>query len=382
MKDFFSNVEIGVLLQIISLFIAVTTFIIARTIEKNRDRKTANREIYQKLELASIDLFRFEAKNLELIRPVWEENAAFPEEGTAEFKATANYVCQMLNLFEIALKFREDKILPPDVFGSWVAWFHDLVTAPGFRFFWEDQKWDYLPQLRHIMNAGLQIQTEESDPEVIESKFYQYVSHVLKCDIIGGWTEKDENSPYDDFWDRQGIQKASKAKTGFSPELVSVDWVVEKTDTPELAALFVRNSKNNYISHGEIQVGRAIDEKEWIADIKAHMTTEFSEALQATPFGPSRIIGAKYDGKYIGLALLEYSEYPKGWYATLSDIVVDKQFRHFNIGETMIKWVALHLKEHNISELFAESNLLNETAHNFLNKMGFKTLSKVFRKNI
>ncbi len=382
MREFFSNIEVGVILQIVSLFIAVTTFIVARAIEKMRDRRTANREIYQKLELASIDLFRFEARNLDLIRPVWEEGAKMPDSGTAEFKATTNYVCQMLNLFEIAIKFRQDRILPPDVFGSWVAWFHDLLTAPGFPLFWEDQKWDYLPQLRHIMNAGLKLKEEETDPEVIESKFYQYVSHVLKCDIIKGWTEEGEDTPYDDFWDRNNQDKNRKMSTEFDTKKLTIDWIIEDSQVPALAQLFIQNSKVNYISHGEIQVGRAINDKEWVEDIKEKMEREFKEALKASPFGPSHLVGAKYKNEYIGLILMEYNESPRGWFATLSDIVVDSRFRNQDLGEKMVKWVTQHLREHNIDQLFAESNLQNEPAHHFLNKMGFKTLSKVFRKRI
>lgn len=382
MRDFFSNIEVGVILQIVSLFIAVATFVIARAIEKMRDRRTANREIYQKLELASIDLFRFEARNLDLIRPVWEQEAKMPESGTAEFKATTNYVCQMLNLFEIAIKFRQDRILPPDVFGSWVAWFHDLVTAPGFPLFWEDQKWDYLPQLRHIMNAGLKLIAEETDPEVIESKFYQYVSYVLKCDIIRGWTEEGEDTPYDDFWDRNKPHKPSKESKEFDLEKFAIEWITEEAQASNLAQLFIQNSKVNYISHGEIQVGRAINEKEWAPDIKEQMETEFREAMEASPFGPSHLIGARYKNDYIGIILLEYTESSGGWFATLSDIVVDSRFRNQDLGEKMVKWVSAHLKENEISQLFAESNLHNEPAHHFLNKMGFRTLSKVFRKNI
>ncbi|KAA3641498.1 MAG: GNAT family N-acetyltransferase [Bacteroidetes bacterium] len=344
MREFFSNIEVGVIVQILSLFIAVATFIIARAIEKMRDRRTANREIYQKLELASIDLFRFEARNLDLIRPVWEKDTNLPAPGTAEFKATTNYVCQMLNLFEIAIKFRQDRILPPDVFGSWVAWFHDLVTAPGFPLFWEDQKWDYLPQLRHIMNAGLKLKAEETDPEVIESKFYEYVSHVLKCDIVRGWTEEGENTPYDDFWDRNKQVRKSKKVTEFNTQKMTVDWITDVSQVPALAQLFIHNSKENYISHGEIQVGRAISDKEWAEDIKEQMEKEFKEALEASPFGPSHLVGASYKNEYIGLILLEYTEFPGGWFATLSDIVVDSRFRNRDLGEKMVKWVTEHLK--------------------------------------
>ena len=236
-------IENDTLLQIISLFIALATFIIARAIEKKRDRRIANRDTYQKLELASIDLFRFEATNLDLIRPVWEKDEPIPAQGTAEFKATSNYVCQMLNLFELAIKFREDKILPPDVFGSWVAWFHDLVTAPGFPVFWEDQKWDYLPQLRNIMNSGLHLIEEEPDEEVMESRFYEYVSHVFKCDVVAGWTDASEDTPFDDFWRRNNPKHNRNKGKELDMTQLAIWWVTDDSEVQAMVKLFVENSK-------------------------------------------------------------------------------------------------------------------------------------------
>lgn len=382
MGKIFLIIDKDILFQVISLFIALATFITARAIEKKRDRRIANRDTHQKLELASMDLFRFEGENINLIKPVWEKEAVMPAHGTAAFKATSNYVCQMLNLFELAVKFREDKILPPDVFGSWVAWFHDLVTAPGFPVFWEDQKWDYLPQLRNIMNAGLHLIEEEPDEEVIESRFYEYVSHVFKCDVVAGWTDASEDTPFDDFWRRNNPKHNRNKGKELDMTQLSIRWVTDDSEVQAMVKLFVENSKKNYISHGEIQVGRAINEKEWTQDIAIRMATEFNDALKKSPFGPSRLIGAYFDGKPVGLALVEYDENPNGWYATLSDIAVDKTYRNLNIGEQIVHWIFNHLKENNIPQLFAESNLHNEPAHQFLNKLGFKTLSKVFKKNI
>ena len=71
------------ILSAASFFFAVITFLVAHFVSKYRDRIVANREIYQQLELASLDLFRFEADHLELIKPLWEAGAPPPAAGTA-----------------------------------------------------------------------------------------------------------------------------------------------------------------------------------------------------------------------------------------------------------------------------------------------------------
>ncbi len=192
-----TEISIDTAIEAFSIFAATLTFVFAQGIEKRKDRKQANRESYEELEFASIDLFRFEAENIDLIRPIWEENREIPDKKTAEFIVLMNYVCQMLNLFEMALKFRRDKILRPEVFGTWIAWFQLLVCAPGFPEIWKEVRMDYLPELRKIMDGGVRIALKETDEDVIEEQFYAFVSTIVKCKIITQWVEK-RNAEEDD----------------------------------------------------------------------------------------------------------------------------------------------------------------------------------------
>ncbi|MBK9106438.1 MAG: GNAT family N-acetyltransferase [Saprospiraceae bacterium] len=368
------------IVQIAGVTVAAASIIIAHAIQRSRDRKIARRDIYQKLEFASVELFRFEADHLDLIRPIWEEGRPLPPKGTAEYVAIMNYICQVLNLFELAIKFRNDKTMPPDIFGSWVAWFYLLLRAPGFPPIWEETKWNYLPQLRKVMDGGLKLLKTEPKPIKQEGLFYEYVSFHLRCNVVQGWTAADEDNPLDDFW--KSRQKTKRSKQMTEAEHITIKWITDQAIAPDLAKLFVANAGSAYISHGEIQEGRAINTTEWSPDLESKLTKEFNAASCNPPFQDANLIGAFQHEKLIGFMLLEFTKGPSGTFATMSDIIVDKHYRNMHIGEKLITWVAEQLQAKGITEMYAESNITNEVAHVFLKNMGFRTISKVFRKEI
>ena len=61
-------------INIAAVVVALGTFLWSQRSEGRKNRKMAAREVYQGLELAAIDLFRFEANNIGLIRPIWEKD--------------------------------------------------------------------------------------------------------------------------------------------------------------------------------------------------------------------------------------------------------------------------------------------------------------------
>ena len=376
-----TEISIDTIIQAISIIGAALTFVFAQSIEKKKDRKQANKESYQQLEFASIDLFRFEAENIELIRPIWEENREIPSKNTAEYIVLMNYVCQMLNLFEMAIKFRKDKTLLPEVFGTWIAWFQLLVMSPGFHEIWKDVRMDYLPELREIMDSGILIAKQETDKDLCKSNFYQFVSSVIKCDTISEWNDNKKEQDKESFRNKI-FRKQINKKNKIDLEQLSFKWIHDLSETEKLTKLFISNSKEDYISHGEIQEGRAYNENTWSNGILTILTSEFNDALKNELFYHSNIVAAYLSNNLVGFALVEYKNSPNDSYAVLSDIIVDKNYRNNNIGEKLIKWVLIQLNNNNIKSLFAESNINNHVAHQFLIKLGFKPISKVFKQNI
>jgi hypothetical protein len=150
-----------------------------------RDTRNKRREIYQNLELASVDIFRFEAQNSTIVEKVWFAGK-LPKKGTVEYETVRAYVYQILNLFEMAVRFRRQGIMPNDVFGSWVIWFYDLCSAPGFSALWPDMRWNYLPELREILTEGLTI-TSRHDAEAARQKFFEFMATQFRDKSIRLW---------------------------------------------------------------------------------------------------------------------------------------------------------------------------------------------------
>lgn len=181
------------IIQSLSIIFGFVIFIITHILSKMRDRAVANRETYQILELASIELFRFEANHIEIIRPVWEDSVPVPPEGKAEHIVVIDYVCQILNLFEMAIRFRKEGVVPPQVFGSWVIWFYNLSNAPHFPEIWEEVRWDYTIDLREIINEGVRLKKEKLDEEERREQFFINVSKIFRCKAISDYAPRLTN---------------------------------------------------------------------------------------------------------------------------------------------------------------------------------------------
>lgn len=377
-----TTISIDTIIQATSILVATLTFVFAQAIEKRKDRKQANRESYQQLEFASIDLFRFEAENIDLIRPIWEEGIEIPSRNTAEYIVLMNYTCQMLNLFEMALKFRKEKTLLPEVFGTWIAWFKLLIYSPGFRKIWINVRMDYLPELREIMDGGLLIAQKENDEDRFEEKFYQFVSSIIKRKTFTKWVEVRNKIESELLRNNKFKKKGNSKNNTIDLRQLSCKWVTELSETEKLTTLFINNTKENYISHSEIHEGRAYDDKTWSSDLLAMLNSEFNEAIRNKLFFQSNIVAAYINNNLVAFALVEFKTSPNGSYAVLSDIIVDKNYRKNKIGENLLKWIVTQLNNNSIKSLFAESNIQNSPAHQFLIDNGFTALSTVFKKDI
>ncbi|MBK7696427.1 MAG: hypothetical protein IPI30_19580 [Saprospiraceae bacterium] len=159
------------LINLSTVIVAVVTFFITQRSENIKNRKVANREIYMNLELAAIDLFRFEADHIELIRPIVEDGKKLPTKGSAERLIANNYVCQILNLFEMAINFRKEGIMPFEVFESWISWFSELISYPGFKEIWLELGDDYSNDLGEVLNRGLKLKEEDLSSAQFNRKF-------------------------------------------------------------------------------------------------------------------------------------------------------------------------------------------------------------------
>ncbi len=155
-------------------------------VSKRRDRHLQRRELYQSLELASLDIFRFEAEHPELVEALWVEGSLPPESDVAARYAAENYAAQFLNLFEIAVRLRSEAALPEEAFGSWVAWIWIVAGAPGFATLWPSLRRHYVERLRSLMDDAIELQDQVDG----EAAFYATVGGMFQCPIVRDWPQR------------------------------------------------------------------------------------------------------------------------------------------------------------------------------------------------
>jgi hypothetical protein len=170
--------------------------LISWLLEKRKENKLTQRELYQQIELASIDLFRFEGENEELISYVWEKKD-LPPRDSAKYYCIVEYVAQILNLFEITCRFKKQKVIEDQVFGTWVKWFFDMWFAPNFPVFWEAAQLNYTSELQGIMACGRKVRKlfdeskkpyEEMEESLLKT-FYTDVGTLTKNKNICMWLD-------------------------------------------------------------------------------------------------------------------------------------------------------------------------------------------------
>ncbi|MDR2923354.1 MAG: hypothetical protein LBU85_08445 [Treponema sp.] len=106
----------GILTAVIALASFLYMSIRQREIEKN--------SMYQQLELASIELFRWEASNRAELEKIME---AYPNVTESDKKLLESHCTQTMNLFELCIHNENTRTLPKKVFGSWLP-----LTIPLF----------------------------------------------------------------------------------------------------------------------------------------------------------------------------------------------------------------------------------------------------------
>jgi hypothetical protein len=155
----------------------------------------ARQQLYQTLEIQSILLFRFENDNEDRVRSLWKKDLA-PTDKIEQF-CVKEYICQILNLFEMAVRFQLQGVLPRNVFGSWVIWMWELCTREVFHQYWldkDDLPFNYLSELRGIVNTGIAIAQSCGECERNKRQyFFDAVSQELNCPEVRNWFKETDD---------------------------------------------------------------------------------------------------------------------------------------------------------------------------------------------
>ena len=108
--------------------------------------------MYQQLELASIEFFKWESLNRDELSKTKE---AYSDVSPDDRKLVETYCTQAMNLFELCIHNENTKTLPDNVFGSWLSWIYDFTHEPGFDKMWPEIRLNYLPECRQVMECAI-----------------------------------------------------------------------------------------------------------------------------------------------------------------------------------------------------------------------------------
>lgn len=148
------------------------------------------------------------------------------------------------------------------------------------------------------------------------------------------------------------------------------------TDDPRvLAEFFAAEIDPSYISHGEIQGGRALDEDTFAPNLVAVLEQELRAAMSSDRL----FVGIAMLGEQVvGLALVERG----GRHATLHDVVVARSARRLGVATQIVAWVEEQARARGADRVFLESGITNRRAHEFFERCGFQVCSLVMTKRL
>jgi len=132
----------------LTVLIALISFIY----NSKRQRDIQKNSMYQKLEFASIEFFKWEASNRKELINI---SGKYPNVSDDEELLFETYCTQALNLFELCIHNENTRMLPDKVFGSWVPWIYVFAHGPGFREMWSKLKLNYTPECRAVIECAI-----------------------------------------------------------------------------------------------------------------------------------------------------------------------------------------------------------------------------------
>lgn len=184
------------LAQMAGILIAALGVVVANIFTSQQEQKAASRSIYQKLEFGSIELFRFEKGNPDMVEVLWFSDD-LPEMSPQQEHHFEQYVCQYLNLFEMAVRLRIDKVMPPDVFASWVPWMYEVCALEVFAELWSGGlRTHYVYAFRELIDNGIAFAAADEDDSGLSptaEKFYSAVAEIVgvgkPCQHVHRWLE-------------------------------------------------------------------------------------------------------------------------------------------------------------------------------------------------
>jgi hypothetical protein len=186
MSNFDFSLKASEIIALLSILLTMGIFIF----QQFRLVRVQKQQTYQRLELASNELFRFAASNAGVLvryQPIEKD----PSVGLTDIERLVadNHIFQTLNLFEMAARLRQANFFEDEVFGSWVIWYYDLLQSWYFRETWKDIRPNYTTEMRLVFDGPIEKFDPRADEDERKRQFFAHVAKVLRCPRVKSWLD-------------------------------------------------------------------------------------------------------------------------------------------------------------------------------------------------
>ena len=146
----------------------------------------------------------------------------------------------------------------------------------------------------------------------------------------------------------------------------------------QLCEFFSRiiESHKAYISHGELQMGIALDNNELAPNYK-DMWLNYLDRQTENPDNTLLLYLEKET--IIGFVLFGITNDGAAPYGVIFDLSVDPIYRGKHIGQELLQKATESFRNKGIKDCYLESGVNNHSAHRFFEHHGFKQVSDIFR---
>ena len=150
---------------------------------------------------------------------------------------------------------------------------------------------------------------------------------------------------------------------------MKINFLVDISKVDTLVEIFTNNVGIEYITHIEIEEGRAVSLDKWAHDIKDVLREELIESCKEL-----RVIAISIEDEISGFALLKFDEDS----IIVEDIVVYQK----GLGKELMNWIEDYAKRMGFNKLIGHVGCTNEVAKSFMNRLGFQEQTITYIKEI
>jgi hypothetical protein len=161
-------------------------------VQQRRLVKVEKQQTYQRLELASNEVFRFTADHARVLAPyqAMEPDPSVDfEKPVADNTIAENHIYQTLNLFEMAARLRKEKFFEDEIFASWVIWYYEMLESWYFRHKWPEIRLNYTREMRCVFDEPIRRFHLHANDAARKEHFFTHVAKELKFTLKKKWLD-------------------------------------------------------------------------------------------------------------------------------------------------------------------------------------------------